>query len=92
MRHSIPHWGHLARSAPSAGRKRSKQVRQRTSPSRGPSMTLLLFIALPPGRIAGCEYLGNGQPAFQIFVRHKERILTDNNRLIFPVKIFFINP
>jgi len=55
-------------------------------------MTFLIFIALPPGRIAGCEYLGDGQPACQIVVRHKERILTDNNRSIFPVNIFFINP
>jgi hypothetical protein len=32
MRHSIPHFGHVARSASSAGRNLAKQLKQRTSP------------------------------------------------------------
>jgi len=52
-------------------------------------MTFLIFIPLPPCRIAGCEYPGKGQPTCQVSVHYKEQIVVDNNRSSFHVKIFF---
>jgi len=41
----MPQLGHVDRSDPGAGRNRAKQVKHRTSPSRGPSKILWTFMS-----------------------------------------------
>jgi hypothetical protein len=50
IRHSMPHFGHAALSAPLLGQNRAKQAKHLTSPSLLPVMTLSIFMIGPPLR------------------------------------------